>query len=122
VSLLAFAFVVLRSYGLQRALAGTVVLGAFGAAVYAFKLHGVLGANVPWLAGALALALMVGVGRHIAYMALMALRRGILNQHVLVEFGAFAGLAGGVIGLGLHPAGYPTEAFFAVSVMVLRGC
>ncbi|TAM96697.1 MAG: heavy metal translocating P-type ATPase, partial [Rhodanobacteraceae bacterium] len=47
------------------------------------------------------------------------LRRGILNQHVLVEFGAFAGLAGGVIGLVLHPAGYPTEAFFAVTVMVL---
>src|SRR5262249_45195443 len=44
---------------------------------------------------------------------------GILNQHVLVEFGAFAGLAGGSIGLAFHPAGYPTAAFFAVAVMVL---
>ncbi len=49
----------------------------------------------------------------------MALRRGILNQHVLVELGAFAGLAGGALGLVLHLPGYPTEAFFAVSVMVL---
>jgi P-type E1-E2 ATPase len=52
-------------------------------------------------------------------MAAAALRRGILNQHVLVEFGAFAGLAGGSIGLAVHPPGYPTVAFFAVAVMVL---
>ena len=38
---------------------------------------------------------------------------------MLVEFGAFAGLAGGVIGLALHLPGYPTEAFFTVTVMVL---
>jgi heavy metal translocating P-type ATPase len=49
----------------------------------------------------------------------MALRRGILNQHVLVEFGAFAGLTGGSIGLALHPKDYPTVAFFSVAVMVL---
>ncbi|EKZ98846.1 heavy metal translocating P-type ATPase [Cupriavidus sp. HMR-1] len=119
VSLVAFAFVVLRGYGLRQALAGTVGLGAFGAAIYAFKLQGLLGPSVPWLAGALAVALIFGIGRHIVYMAAMALRRGILNQHVLVEFGAFAGVAGGLIGLTLRPAGYPTEAFFAVSVMVL---
>jgi P-type Cu+ transporter len=32
--------------------------------------------------------------------------------------GAFAGLIGGAIGLVVHPAGYPTAAFLAVSVMV----
>jgi hypothetical protein len=52
-------------------------------------------------------------------MAAMALRRGILNQHVLVEFGAFAGLAGGLIGLALRPPDYPAVAFFSVAVMVL---
>jgi heavy metal translocating P-type ATPase len=119
VSLVAFTFVVMRSYGLQRAMTGTLLAGAFGAAIYALKLQGTLGPSVPWLAGTLALALIFGVGRHIVYMAVMALRRGILNQHVLVEFGAFAGLTGGVVGLVLRPAGYPTEAFFAVSVMVL---
>src|SRR2546428_2514898 len=49
----------------------------------------------------------------------MALRRGILTQHALVEFGAFAGLAGGAIGLVYNPPGYPTVAFFSVAVMVL---
>jgi len=34
--------------------------------------------------------LIFGVGLHIVRMAVMALRRGILNQHVLVEFGAFS--------------------------------
>ncbi|QDL36443.1 heavy metal translocating P-type ATPase [Rhodoferax sediminis] len=119
VSLVAFAFVVLRGYGLQRAMAGTTLLAVFAVGIYYFKLRGTFGATVPWLTGALALMLVFGVGQHIVRMAAMALRRGILNQHVLVEFGAFAGLAGGTIGLVLHPAGYPTAAFFAVTVMVL---
>src|SRR5258708_24690294 len=51
-------------------------------------------------------------------MAFQALRRGILNQHVLLEIGAVAGLAGGVIGLVLNRPGYPAAAFFAVAVMV----
>ncbi|WP_069352334.1 heavy metal translocating P-type ATPase [Burkholderia cenocepacia] len=119
VSLVAFAFVVLRGYGRQRATAGTTVLALFGAGIYDLKLQGAFGTSVPWLAGALALMLVFGVGRHILQMAVMALRRGILNQHVLVEFGAFAGLAGGTIGLAWHHPGYPTEAFFAVTVMVL---
>jgi len=67
----------------------------------------------------LALFLIFGVGFHIVRMAAMALVRGILNQHVLVEFGAFAGLIGGAVGVIFHPANYPTEAFFAVAVMVL---
>src|SRR2546428_10560185 len=49
----------------------------------------------------------------------MALRRGILTQHALVEFGAFAGLAGGAIGLVYNPPEYPTVAFFSVTVMVV---
>jgi len=118
-SLVAFSFVVLRSYGLRWAVAGSAVLAAFGAAIYTFKLRGTFGAAVPWLAAVLALFLIFGVGLHILRMGAMALRRGILNQHVLVEFGAFAGIAGGSIGLAVHPAGYPTVAFFAVAVMVL---
>jgi Cu+-exporting ATPase len=86
----------------------------------ALRLSGILGGSgLVWLTGALALAMMFGLARHMLVMAVQALRRGVLNQHVLVEIGAFAGLAGGAIGLVLQPAGYPTAAFFAVSVMVL---
>src|SRR6266851_1884975 len=118
-SLVAFSFVVLRSHGLRWAFVSSTLLAAFGAGIYILKLRGALGPAVPWLAGALALFLVFGVGLHILYMGVMALRRGILNQHVLVEFGAFAVLAGGTIGLAFHPPGYPTVAFFAVAVMVL---
>ncbi len=118
-SMVVFSFVVLRSYGLRWAFAGSALLAAFGAAIYNFQLRGAFGGATPWLAGALALFLIFGVGGHIVRMAAMALRRGILNQHVLVEAGAFAGLAGGAIGLVFHPPGYPTTPFFSVAVMVL---
>lgn len=118
-SLVAFSFAVLRGFGLRLASIGTALLAIFGTGVYVLKLQGAFGAAVPWLTGALALVLIFGFGGHIARMAGAALRRGILNQHVLVEFGAFAGLVGGAIGLLFRPERYPTEAFFAVAVMVL---
>ncbi len=118
-SMVAFSFVVLRSYGLRSAVAGSALLAAFGAGIYILQLRGAFGAATPWLAGALAVFLIFFVGLHIVRMAGAALRRGILNQHVLVEFGAFAGLAGGAIGLAFHPPDYPTVAFFSVGVMVL---
>ena len=118
-SLVAFSFVVLRSYGPGRAFAGSAFHAASGAGIYALQLRGAFGPATPWLAGALTISLIFGMGRHILRMAIAALRRGILNQHVLVEFGAFAGLAGGVIGLAFHPPNYPTTAFFSVGVMVM---
>jgi hypothetical protein len=84
-----------------------------------FPAPGAFGPAVGWVAGFFALIVTFGVGGHIVRMAYMALRRGILNQHVLVEFGAFAGLAGGAIGLAFNPPEYPTVAFFSVTVMVL---
>ena len=118
-SLVAFSFVVLRGYNVGVAVAGSALFAVFGTGIYALQLRGVFGSATPWIACALALVLIFGVGRHIVRMAFMALRRGILNQHVLVEFGAFAGLAGGLLGLALHPPNYPTVAFFSVAVMVL---
>jgi len=118
-SMVAFSFVVLRGYGLRWAVAGPALLAAFGALTYILQLRRAFGAATPWLAGALALFLIFGVGLHIVRMAAASLRRGILNQHVLVEFGAFAGLTGGLIGLVFHPTGYPTVPFFSVAVMVL---
>lgn len=118
-SLVVFSFVVLRSYGQRWAFAGSAILAVFGAGIYALQLSGAFGAVTPWLAGALAVLLIFGVGGHIVRMAVAALRRGILNQHVLVESGAFAGVVGGIVGLVFQLPDYPTTAFFSVAVMVL---
>jgi len=117
-SLVGFVFLVLRARGLVPALAGAGGLGVLAAALLAVKTGETLTAATPWLVGGLAAALIFGVARHILAMAVQALRRGILNQHVLLEAGAFAGLAGGLIGLALDRPGYPTAPFFAVAVMV----
>ncbi len=65
---------------------------------------------------ALALATVFGPGGHIVKMAIASLRRRILNQHVLLEFAAFAGLIGGF--LGLYNPDFPAPDFFAVAVFV----
>jgi heavy metal translocating P-type ATPase len=77
-----------------------------------------LDGSIPLVVAGLALTTVFGCARHIMFMAGQSLRRGILNQHVLLAFGAFAGLAGGAIGLALDRPGYPTASFFAVAVMV----
>ena len=65
----------------------------------------------------LAAGTMFGPGRYITYKAYHSLRRGIFNQHVLLEAGAFAGVLGGLLGLVVFPS-FPTVHFFAVSVFV----
>lgn len=69
-----------------------------------------------WLMPVLALATVFGPGWHILTMAWASLRRGILNQHVLLEFGALSGLIGGFLGY-VHGA-FPVPDFFGVSVFV----
>jgi len=66
---------------------------------------------------ALALGTMFGPGRYIKSKAYQSLRRGIFNQHVLLEAGAVAGLLGGLLGLTVF-SGFPTVHFFAVSVFI----
>ncbi len=113
------SYALLRPAGRARALGGATAIVAPGVAALVARATGVLASPaIGWLAGALALGVVVGVAPHILRMAYQSARRGILNQHVLLEVGAFAGIAGGVIGLtGLLPD-YPTAAFFAVSVLV----
>jgi Cu+-exporting ATPase len=65
----------------------------------------------------LALGTMFGPGWYIKKKAYYSLRRKILNQHVLLEAGAFAGLLGGLLGMTLFPT-FPTVHFFAVSVFI----
>lgn len=69
-----------------------------------------------WLMPILALSAMFGPGWHIMTMAWASLRRGILNQHVLLELGAFAGLAGGF--LGYVYSEFPAPDFLGVTVFV----
>ncbi|WP_027492038.1 cation-translocating P-type ATPase [Rhodanobacter sp. OR444] len=118
-SLIAFGFVVLRNRGVLRATGGSLGLGVAGVVLFALRSQHWLGMLTPWLTALAAVAMIFGLGGHILRMAVQALRRGILNQHVLVEIGAFAGAAGGVLGLLLQRPDYPTAPFFAVAVMVL---
>lgn len=118
VSLIGLVFLVLRAQGLWPAILGAGGLGVAALALMLVKEQVWFAAATPWLVAAMALILVFGIGRHILMMAAQALRRGILNQHVLLEAGAFAGIIGGVIGLVFSLDGYPTAAFFAVSVMV----
>ncbi len=56
-------------------------------------------------------------GRPILKSAAYSLRRKILNQHVLMEFAAFGGLAGGLLGLFIY-RGFPAVEFFAIAVFI----
>lgn len=61
----------------------------------------------PWLILGLATSMTFVVGRPILTMAIASARRRILNQHVLLEAGAFGGLLGGLLGLFVAPKVFP---------------
>ncbi len=72
----------------------------------------------------LALGTLFGPGWYILKKAYYSLRRGILNQHVLLEFAALSGMTGGGLGLlghfyGIEALRFPAADFFAVSVFVV---
>lgn len=79
-SLGGFVYLVLRSTGFWVALGAFSGLAVMALSLLYLNLEGYLTDVAPWLTGALAVALVFGVGRHILYMAVQALRRGILNQ------------------------------------------
>jgi heavy metal translocating P-type ATPase len=113
------SFAILRPAGHARALFGAVGILTPAAAAYIAREVGIIGeSGAGWLTGALALAVVFGVAPHILRMAYQAGRRRILNQHVLLEVGAFAGITGGIIGLTDLLTDYPTAPFFAVTVLV----
>ncbi|MHB1064859.1 MAG: heavy metal translocating P-type ATPase [Georgenia sp.] len=72
----------------------------------------------PWVLLGLALAMIFVVARPILTMAWQSARRGILNQHVLLEAGAFGGLLGGLLGLFVAPATFPAGDFLATAVFI----
>jgi heavy metal translocating P-type ATPase len=95
------------------------ISGTFTVLALAIMIAMWAGFMFPWFAlamTALALATMFWPGWYIKKKAWQSLRRGILNQHVLLEFGAFSGLAGGIAGLVYSQ--FPAVEFFAVSVFI----
>ena len=113
------AYAILRPAGRVAALGGALALLAPAGAVVAGRAAGLIDkTSAGWITGGLALAVVFGVAPHILRMAYQSARRRILNQHVLLEIGAFAGIAGGIIGLTGVLADYPTAPFFAVTVLV----
>ncbi len=116
----ALAFIILRGEGLGRAVLGTAAFAAAAALVLWAKASGVAEPAVPWIVGGFAVFVVFGLAGHFLRMAFQSIRRGILNQHVLLEFGAFAGLVGGVLGLILRRPDYPTAPFFAVAVLIVN--
>ena len=78
-----------------------------------------MGMHAPWFKWVmlgLALGMVFGVGWPILKMAWASLKRGILNQHVLMEFGAFGGLIGGGVGFFIQP--WPMEDFMGAAVFI----
>ncbi|KXA91745.1 ATPase P [candidate division MSBL1 archaeon SCGC-AAA259A05] len=95
------------------------IAGAFTAFAAALMVAMWFGLMQPWFPYAMlgaALATMFGPGRYIKKMAYNSLKRKILNQHVLLEFGAFAGLTGGFLGFIISD--FPVVDFFAVSIFI----
>jgi len=116
--LLGFVFLVLRASGLAKAVIGTAAIAAGTFGLFWLKQRDLLAGWEGWIAAALAVSVVFVLARHILAMAWQALRRGIVNQHVLLEAAAFAGLAGGVYGLASGNPAFPTAPFFCVAVMV----
>jgi len=113
------SYAILRPAGRARAALGALAIIAPAGLAYAARQGGLVGETAAgWLTGALALTVVFGIAPHILRMAYQAARRRILNQHVLLEVGAFAGIAGGLIGLARVLPDYPTAPFFAVTVLV----
>ncbi|MEO3936862.1 cation-translocating P-type ATPase [Dermatophilaceae bacterium Soc4.6] len=113
------SYAVLRPAGRRKALLGSLAVLSPAALLYTGRAAAPIGDPAAgWLTGVLALMVVFGVAPHILRMAYQAARRGILNQNVLLEVGAFSGIAGGVIGLSGVFRGYPTASFFAVTVLV----
>src|SRR3989441_3735735 len=114
------AFLILRGQGLRRAVLGTAGFSAVAALVLGAKALGVVEPAVPWIIGGFGVFVVVWLTRHFLRMAFQSIRRGILNQHVLLEFGALAGLVRGVLGLVLRRPDHPTAQFFAVTVHIVN--
>jgi Cu+-exporting ATPase len=107
----------LRATRARLLVAGSFTVTSFLVMLLGMWLEVVTIPLMPWIMLTLALETMFVTGWFVKKMAWASLRRGILNQHTLLEFAAFAGLAGGLLGLFVSPR-FPAGDFFAVSTFV----
>jgi Cu+-exporting ATPase len=73
-------------------------------------------ALMPWLMLGLAIEVVFVAGWPILRMAVASVRRGILNQHVLMEFGALGGVTGAII--GFFREDFPTGDFLGAATFI----
>lgn len=71
---------------------------------------------LPWIMLALAIQVVFVASWPFLRMAVASLRRGILNQHVLMVVGALGGIAGGLIGL-VEPT-FPAAHFLGAAIFI----
>ena len=117
-SLIGAVFLGLRAQGLVKAAMGSLAAFALLVGLTWLRQTGQMGGNEAWLAAILAVSVVFVLARQILSIAWQSLRRGIINQHVLLEAAAFAGLAGGIYGVTAGGPDFPAAPFFCVSVMV----
>jgi heavy metal translocating P-type ATPase len=102
-------------------LLGSAVLTFITLGVMSLAWFGIIPNPMPFWARAtmvsLAFGNVLGFGLPILKMAYQSLRRRILNQHVLMEFAAFGGIAGGFTGLFFFK-NFPAPDFLAVAVFI----
>jgi Cu+-exporting ATPase len=80
---------------------------------------GGMGYRQPWfpvVMFGLTLIIIFGIGRPILRMAGASIQRRILNQHVLMEFGAIGGLLGGIVGLFVQS--WPMMDFLGAAIFI----
>lgn len=117
-SLIAAVYLVLRAQGHFKAAIGAA-LGLLLLLGLTWLRHtGRMGGHEAWIAAMLAVVVVFVLARQILAIAWQSLRRGIINQHVLLEAAAFAGLAGGTYGIAAGGPDFPAAPFFCVAVMV----
>ena len=105
----------LKRFRKYLAVAGILVLASL--TLMLIMWIGVRSPLFKWIMLTIALATMFGPGWHIKKMAWHSLKAGILNQHVLLEMGAFSGLIGGILGILVYPS-FPSADFLAVSTFL----
>ena len=100
----------------KRKLSYAAGLSIVSLAIMTAKWMGFQSVALPYTMLILTLVMVFGVGRDIMSMAIASVKKGILNQHVLMEFGAVGGLIGGITGFFVRP--WPMSDFFGAAILI----
>lgn len=100
----------------KRHLIGAASVGLTSLLLMILMWNGISNPLFPPIMFTLTLIMIFGVGYRILQMAIASLKRKILNQHVLMEFGAFGGLLGGLAGFFIQP--WPSADFFGAAIFI----